>query len=49
MGGWLVRGYNITGESINVTLKPWKTFKQAEQVNLAEEKLFPSRSTMPVL
>ena len=39
--GWLVRGYNITGELINVTLKPWKTFKQAEQVNLAEEKLLP--------
>jgi alpha-mannosidase len=39
--GWLVRGYNITGELINITLKPWKMFKQAEQINLAEEKLFP--------
>jgi len=34
--GWLVRGYNITGEDIQVTLKPWKPFKNVEQVNLAE-------------
>jgi len=37
-GGWLVRGYNIAGEAIRVTLKPWKPFKKVEQVNLAEEK-----------
>ena len=37
-GGWLVRGYNITGEEIQVTLKPWKLFKKAERVNLAEQK-----------
>jgi len=37
-GGWLVRGYNITGEPIRVTLKPWKLFNKVEQVNLAEEK-----------
>ena len=36
--GWIVRGYNISGESINVTVKPWRPFKRAEQVNLAEEK-----------
>jgi alpha-mannosidase len=36
--GWLVRGYNITGEAIRVILKPWKPFKKVEQVNLAEEK-----------
>ncbi|HEX7619869.1 MAG TPA: glycoside hydrolase family 38 C-terminal domain-containing protein, partial [Anaerolineales bacterium] len=36
--GWLVRGYNLTGEAIRVTLKPWKPFKKVEQVNLAEEK-----------
>jgi len=36
--GWLVRGYNITGEAMQVTLKPWKSFKQVEQVNLAEDK-----------
>jgi alpha-mannosidase len=37
--GWLVRGYNLTGEEIQVTLKPWKPFKKVERVNLAEEKL----------
>ena len=37
--GWLVRGYNITGEDIQVTIKPWKHFKRAELANLAEEKL----------
>ena len=36
--GWLLRGYNITGEPINVTLLPWKPFKKVEQVNLVEEK-----------
>jgi mannosylglycerate hydrolase len=36
--GWLVRGYNITGEAIDVTLKPWKPFTKVELVNLAEEK-----------
>jgi alpha-mannosidase len=36
--GWLVRGYNITGKTINVTLKPWKPFTKVELVNLAEEK-----------
>ncbi len=37
--GWLVRGYNITGEAINVTLKPWRLFKNVELVDLAEENL----------
>jgi len=37
-GGWVVRGYNITGEAINVKFKPLKPFKKVEQVNLAEEK-----------
>jgi len=36
---WLVRGYNISGEEINVTLKPWRKFRRLERVNLAEEKL----------
>ena len=36
--GWLVRGYNITGEVITVSLKPWKPFTKVELVNLAEEK-----------
>jgi mannosylglycerate hydrolase len=34
---WLVRGYNITGEPISVTLKPWMPFKKVALVNLAEE------------
>jgi alpha-mannosidase len=37
--GWLVRGYNLTGEAITVTLKPWKPYKTVELVNLAEQKL----------
>jgi mannosylglycerate hydrolase len=37
--GWLVRGYNITGELINVSLKPWKHFRKVILVNLAEEDL----------
>jgi mannosylglycerate hydrolase len=37
--GWLVRGYNITGENIAVTLQPWKVFKNVERVNLAEENM----------
>lgn len=36
--GWLLRGYNLTAESIHVTLKPWKPYKKVEKVNLAEEK-----------
>ncbi|HVM72949.1 MAG TPA: glycosyl hydrolase-related protein [Anaerolineales bacterium] len=35
--GWLVRGYNITGEPIDVSLKPWRPFKKVALVNLAEE------------
>jgi mannosylglycerate hydrolase len=35
--GWLVRGYNITNETITVTLKSWKPFAKVELVNLAEE------------
>ena len=37
--GWLARGYNITSEDIQVTIKPWKHFKKAELANLGEEKL----------
>ena len=37
--GWLMRGYNISSEATTVTLKPWKPFKKAEQVNLVEGKL----------
>jgi alpha-mannosidase len=38
---WLVRGYNITGESISVTLKPWIPFKKMALVNLAEQNQVP--------
>ena len=34
--GLLVRGYNITGEIIQVSIKPWRGYKKVEQVNLAE-------------
>jgi mannosylglycerate hydrolase len=52
--GWLVRGYNVTGQNISVSLKPWKPFQVVEQVNLAEEQqtlLLPDsdgRVTFPV-
>ncbi len=36
--GWLVRGYNISGEEINVTLTPWRKFRRVARVNLVEEK-----------
>jgi alpha-mannosidase len=36
--GWIVRGYNIGGEDINVALKPWMRFTRAARVNLAEEE-----------
>ncbi|MBI4732777.1 MAG: hypothetical protein HY781_11775, partial [Chloroflexi bacterium] len=37
--GWLVRGYNLTAQEAQVTLQPWRVFKKAERVNLAEEKI----------
>jgi mannosylglycerate hydrolase len=43
--GWLVRGYNITGDNIQVTVKPWKRFKKAERANLGEEKLAVIKTT----
>jgi len=36
--GWLARGYNHSGETILVTLRPWKKFKQVDQVNLAQKR-----------
>jgi alpha-mannosidase len=36
--GWLVRGYNITGRMINVTLKPWRLHKLVERADLAETR-----------
>ncbi len=37
--GWIVRGYNIGDEEISVTFTPWRRFKNAERVNMAEEKV----------
>jgi alpha-mannosidase len=39
--GWLVRGYNISPESIRVSLNPLRRFVRAAQVNLAEEEMAP--------
>jgi len=39
--GWLVRGYNISSEPIQLNLKPLRQFGTVEQVNLAEEKITP--------
>jgi alpha-mannosidase len=36
--GWIVRGYNITGEAIDVRMRPWRECQRAAVVNLAEEK-----------
>jgi alpha-mannosidase len=36
--GWLVRGYNLAADSVDVRLRPWKAFRKAEQVNLAEKR-----------
>ena len=37
--GWLVRGFNISSEPIQVSLKPYRRFTDVTQVNLAEEKI----------
>ena len=37
--GILVRGYNITAKTLNVTLKPMRKIKRAVLLNLAEEPL----------
>ena len=37
--GWIVRGYNLTGEDIQVTLRFWKRFSRVARVNLAEQKI----------
>lgn len=39
--GWLVRGYNIGGEEIEITITPWREFKKAERVNMAEQTISP--------
>ncbi|MBI5934298.1 MAG: hypothetical protein HY867_11370 [Chloroflexi bacterium] len=35
--GWIVRGYNIGDEEIEVTITPWRRFAKAERANMAEE------------
>ena len=37
--GWLVRGYNVSPEPIQVNLKPFHHFVHAARVNLAEEEI----------
>jgi mannosylglycerate hydrolase len=37
--GWIVRGYNISPETIQLKLMPWRRFANAIQVNLAEEEI----------
>ena len=39
--GWLVRGYNISSEPIQVNLKPFRCFTRTALVNLLEEKISP--------
>jgi alpha-mannosidase len=39
--GWLVRGYNISSQTIQSDLEPLRRFAHATQVNLAEEELSP--------
>ena len=39
--GWLVRGVNLTGSPVEVTLRPWRPFASAARTNLAEEPLSP--------
>ena len=36
-----MRGYNITGNPVAVTLRPWRPFVTAVRCNLAEEPLNP--------
>jgi mannosylglycerate hydrolase len=37
--GWLVRGFNLGDAELAVRIRPWRPFKEVEQVNLAEESL----------
>jgi len=39
--GWIVRGYNISSETIQLNLKPLRPFANAVLVNLAEEEIAP--------
>jgi alpha-mannosidase len=35
--GWIVRGYNVGDEEMEVTITPWRRFAKAQRVNMAEE------------
>ena len=37
--GWLVRGYNISSETLQLNLRPLRQFLRARQINLAEEEI----------
>jgi alpha-mannosidase len=37
--GWIVRGYNLTSQPLEVKLTPWQPFARVESVNLVEEAL----------
>jgi len=37
--GWIVRGYNLSDQTIQLNLKPLRRFTDARQVNLAEEEI----------
>ncbi|SDW83760.1 alpha-mannosidase [Nitrosomonas communis] len=39
--GWLVRGYNIGDEEIEVTITPWRKFGKSARVNMAEQTISP--------
>lgn len=39
--GWIVRGYNISSETIQLHLKPMRRFGHAKRINLAEEEISP--------
>ena len=37
--GWLVRGYNISSEPIQLNIKPIRKFSRAKKINLTEEEI----------
>jgi mannosylglycerate hydrolase len=37
--GWIVRGYNLTAQPLDVKLTPWRPFARVESTNLVEETL----------
>ena len=39
--GWIVRGYNISDETIQLNLRPMRQFDHVIQINLAEEEIAP--------